>query len=86
MRCAPRRWARCIPTAQLKPQLRLGDKIQKLRIKLHSLKAVEDKQKSMSLTMADLQALGEKGEIEERRLEVSSRAPVSKSILRNLHV
>ena len=58
----------------LKPQLRLGDKIQKLRVKLLGLKAVEDKQKSMSLTMADLQALGEKGEIEGQITELENKS------------
>ena len=58
----------------LKPQLRLGDKIQKLRVKLIALKAVEDKQKSMSLTMADLQALGEKGEVVEQITELENKS------------
>lgn len=59
----------------LEPRLRLGEKIQKFRVKLLGLKALEEKQKNMSLTMADLQALGEKGEIEEtvEELERKSR-------------
>lgn len=59
----------------LEPRLRLGEKIQKFRLKLLALKALEEKQKNMSLTMADLQALGEKGEIEEtvEELERKSR-------------
>lgn len=59
----------------LEPRLRLGEKIQKFRLKLLSLKTLEEKQKSMSLTMADLQALGEKGEIEDsiEELERKSR-------------
>ncbi len=53
---------------KLKPivgRLRHGDEIQKRRMKLLSLQALEDKGRSMSLTIADLQVLGEKGEIEE---------------------
>lgn len=59
----------------LEPRLRLGDKIQKIRVKVLGLKAVEEKGKSMSLTMADLQALGEKGELEDtiEELERKSR-------------
>ena len=59
----------------LEPRLRLGEKIQKFQVKLLGLKALEEKQKNMSLTMADLQALGEKGEIEEtvEELERKSR-------------
>jgi hypothetical protein len=62
-------------TNPLEPRLRLGDKIQKIRVKVLGLKAVEEKGKNMSLTMADLQALGEKGELEDtiEELERKSR-------------
>jgi len=56
-------------------RLRLGDEIQKRYMKLFPLIALEDKGRSMSLTIADLQTLSEKSDIEEqiRGLEVASR-------------
>lgn len=47
-------------------RLRLGDEIQKLYFKLFPLIALEEKGRSMSLTIADLQLLSDKDEIEEK--------------------
>jgi hypothetical protein len=46
-------------------RLKHGDKIQTLRMKLFPLVALEDKGRSMSLTIADLQTLSDKPDIEE---------------------
>lgn len=47
-------------------RLRHGDEIQKRRVKLLTLQAMEDRGRSMSLTIADLQTLSEKPELEEQ--------------------
>ena len=56
-------------------RLKHGEEVQKLRSKILPLIALEDKGRSMSLSLADLQAVGEKGEIEEKitQLENASR-------------
>jgi hypothetical protein len=56
-------------------RLKHADEVQKFRIKLFGLLAMEDKGRSMSLTMADLSALSAKDEIEEAiaALEQASR-------------
>jgi uncharacterized membrane protein YgcG len=56
-------------------RLRHGEEIQKLRLKLFPLLALEDRGRSMSLTLADLKTLEEKSEIEEKitQLENASR-------------
>lgn len=61
--------------APIQHRLKHGDEIQRLRIKLQTFAALEDKARSMSLTMADLKTLEEKGEIEEKvaQLEQASR-------------
>ncbi len=46
-------------------RLKHGDQVQALRLKLLPLLALEDKGRSMSLTIADLQTLSDKPEIEE---------------------
>eukprot|EP01038_Epipyxis_sp_PR26KG_P006451 gene6451-8873_t len=63
---------------QLSPiqhRLRFGDEIQKLRMKLFPLLALEEGGRSMSLTLADLKTLEGKAEIEEeiKAYEQSSR-------------
>ena len=59
----------------IKEQLSQGDKIEKLYFKLFPLLALEDKGRSMSLTLADLKTLEDKGSIEDsiRALEAASR-------------
>ena len=47
-------------------RLRLGEEIQKRYMKLFPLLALEEKARSMSLTIADLQTLSEKPELEEQ--------------------
>lgn len=47
-------------------RLRLGDQIQKLHMKLFPIVALEDKGRSMSLTIADLTTISEKDDIEEK--------------------
>lgn len=56
-------------------RLKFGDEIQKLRIKLFSLVALEEKGRSMSLTLADLTLLSDKSDIEKNisELEANSR-------------
>jgi polyhydroxyalkanoate synthesis regulator phasin len=56
-------------------RLRNGSEIQKLRVRLFPLLALEDKGRSMSLTLADLKTLEEKVDIEANitLLETSSR-------------
>ena len=56
-------------------RLRLGDEIQKRYMKLFPLLALEDKARSMSLTIADLQTLSEKSDIEDQiqGLQAASR-------------
>eukprot|EP01041_Mallomonas_annulata_P003179 gene3179-6274_t len=48
------------------PKLKLAEEIVKLRIKLLSLLALEDKGRSMSLTLADLKEIESKSEIEDQ--------------------
>ena len=59
----------------IKDQLSQSEKIEKLYFKLFPLLALEDKGRSMSLTLADLKTLEDKGPIEDsiRALEVASR-------------
>jgi len=47
------------------PRLKHGDEIQKLRIKLLALTALEEKPKGTAMTIADLQTLAEKPEVEQ---------------------
>lgn len=56
-------------------RLKFGDEIQKLRIKIFGLLALEEKGRSMSLTLADLKVLEEKSDFEKRiaELEANSR-------------
>lgn len=56
-------------------RLRLGEEIQKLYMKLFPLRELEDKGRSMSLTIADLKTLEQKSDIEDsiRNLESASR-------------
>jgi hypothetical protein len=70
--------ARIATVSDIKPkQLRLrhADEILRLRLKLLPLLAVEDKGRSMSLTLADLKTLEQKSDIEEKinGLETASR-------------
>lgn len=57
------------------PRLKHGDEIQKLRVKLLALTAIEEKPKSTPLTIADLQVLSEKPEVEQaiEEMEKASR-------------
>jgi molybdopterin converting factor small subunit len=56
-------------------RLKHGDEVQKLRVKLFPLLALEDKGRSMSLTLQDLKTLEEKSDIEASiaGLEAASR-------------
>jgi hypothetical protein len=60
---------RLVAAQAIKPitrRVKHGNAIAKIRLKLYPLKALEEKQKNMSLTISDLQALGEKSELEEQ--------------------
>ncbi len=59
----------------IRHRLKHGEEVLKLRLKMLPLIALEDKGRSMSLSLADLQAVGEKGEIEEKiaQMENASR-------------
>mmetsp|Transcript_28344 Transcript_28344/g.39030 ORF Transcript_28344/g.39030 Transcript_28344/m.39030 type:complete len:459 (+) Transcript_28344:10-1386(+) len=62
-------------TEPIRHRLKHGDEIQRLRVKLLSMQALEDKGRSMSLTLADLKVLEEKSDVEKAvsELEAASR-------------
>ena len=69
------RRAKIAEAVPITPRLRHGDEIQKLRVKLLTLQALEDRPKSQPLTIADLQTLSEKPDVEQavEELEKASR-------------
>lgn len=60
--------------AVIPPRLRLGDDIRKVYIRLFPLLAMEDKQRSMSLTLADLKLLEEKPDLEQQIISLQQQS------------